>query len=670
MITGPFSMNANDNNDILWIPNDDAISHANISHYKSWVNETYQLNIQDYTELWKWSTDDVSIFWDSIMQYFKVDAHGSPVPTQLGQHMPDITWYPDLSLNYVAHIFRNKQADAVAIKYASEFQPLASITWAELKIKVIAFREYLEKCGVVRGDRVAAYIPNIPEAIIGFLATASLGAVWSSCSPDFGVDSVIERMAQIEPKVFLCASGYSYNGKYHSRIQQAESICAQIPSIKYAVCVPFLNAVEYPLPASTDQVSWISCADVLTLQGTDQNLVFDSVLFGHPLYILYSSGTTGAPKAITHGHGGILLEHLKYLSFHNDVKPGETFFWYSTTGWMMWNYALSALLLDATLLLYEGSASYPDLNAMWSLVDKAKVSHFGTSAAFLTACMKAKLNPGGLNNLKNLRSIGSTGSPLPPEGFDWIYQQVKPDIWLCSMSGGTDVCTAFVGGNPQLPVKRGEIQCRALGCALYAWDDEGNSVEDEVGEMVVVKPMPSMPVFFWADPAKSKYKASYFEDFPGVWRHGDWVKITPSGSLVIYGRSDATLNRQGVRIGTSEIYRALDQLPEVADALIVNLELPDGSHYMPLFVQLADKQELSGELCSKINGTLRSMYSPRHVPDQIFLVDEIPYTISGKKMEAPVKKILLGRAPEKSYNEGAMRNPSAMDYFKSFQLPG
>jgi acetoacetyl-CoA synthetase len=655
--------------DILWVPDSGMKEHANLSHFLEWVNATYHLEIKDYAGLWQWSVDDIARFWDSIRVYFKVDAAGADLPVVQGDQMPDLAWYPGLKLNYAAHIFRHKNPDAPALKFASEGNSLKVMTWRELEDKVARFRHYLKDCGVEIGDRVAAYIPNIPEAVIGFLATASLGAVWSSCSPDFGTDSVIERMAQIEPKVFVCANAYSYNGKIHNRTEQATAICASIPSITHAACVSFMDPQQYPMPDSGRQLQWSSWDDIVAPGFSVPDLYFASLPFGHPLYILYSSGTTGAPKAITHGHGGILLEHLKYMAFHNDVKAGETFFWYSTTGWMMWNYALSSLLLGATLFIYEGSASYPDLNAMWEWVEKAEVHHFGTSAAFLTACMKAGLKPGSSFDLKSLRSIGSTGSPLPPEGFEWIYSHVSPTVWLCSMSGGTDVCTAFVGGNPWLPVRRGEIQCRALGCALYAWDDDGKPVVDEVGEMVITKPMPSMPVFFWADADKSKYRASYFEDFPGIWRHGDWVKVTPDGSLVIYGRSDATLNRQGVRIGTSEIYRALDQLPELADALIVNIERPDGSHYMPLFVQLASGFELSDGLCRKINGQLRSMYSPRHVPDAIFAVEEIPYTISGKKMEAPVKKVLMGRPPEKSYNEGAMRNPRAMDYFKSFHLP-
>jgi acetoacetyl-CoA synthetase len=658
-----------ENKEVIWLPSSDVIAQSNLKKYMDWVNEAYGKDFDDYQMLWEWSVEDVSRFWKSIVDYFKVDINTESELVLSVSQMPDMKWFPGATLNYAAHFFRNKDDNEVAIKYASELQSLKVITWGELKKQVSQFRDFLIYNGVGEGDRVAAYLPNIPEAIVGFLASASIGAVWSSCSPDFGTESVIERMAQIHPKVFICANAYSYNGKIHDRRQQAIDICSYLPELETVVMIEYLSGQPMiDMDEDDGMLSWHSWSEALHSSDASE-LIFDSVPFGHPLYILYSSGTTGAPKAITHGHGGILLEHLKYLSFHNDVKQGETFFWYSTTGWMMWNYAISALLLDAKLLIYEGSASYPDLNAMWKLAGQAQVHHFGTSAAFVTACMKSQIDPASVVNLAALRSVGSTGSPLPPEGFDWIYQKVKSDVWLCSMSGGTDVCTAFVGGNPLLPLRRGEIQCRALGCALYAYDDNGNQIENEIGEMVILKPMPSMPIYFWGDTDRSKYTASYFEDFPGVWRHGDWVRITSEGSLVIYGRSDATLNRQGVRIGTSEIYRALDQLSELKDALIVNIEREDGRHYMPLFVVLAEGITFDADLRQRINHKLKSMYSPRHVPDEIILVSDIPYTISGKKMEAPVKKILTGRSPERCYNAGAMRNPEAMNFFKSFHLP-
>jgi acetoacetyl-CoA synthetase len=396
------------------------------------------------------------------------------------------------------------------------------------------------------------------------------------------------------------------------------------------------------------------------IPSSDTSPVFRRLPFGHPIWVLYSSGTTGHPKAITHSHGGVLMEHLKYLILHNDVKKGERFFWYSTTGWMMWNFVQASMLAGASMVLYDGSPAYPNLKAMWSYTEAASINHFGTSAPFLVACMKREMEPAKNFNLESLRSIGSTGSPLPPDAFDWVYEKVKEDIWLCSMSGGTDVCTAFVGGVPLKPVYEGEIQCRALGCDLHAFNDEGQAVKNEVGEMVICKPMPSMPIFFWNDPDMERYKSSYFDMFNGIWRHGDWVSVNDRGGLVIFGRSDATLNRQGVRIGTSEIYRAMNKIKEIKDSLIVNLELEGGKHYMPLFVMLNEDVQLDEALKSKIKKTLRQTYSPRHVPDEIMEVKDIPYTISGKKMEAPVKKILLGRPLEKSINLDSMRNPECV----------
>ncbi len=615
--------------------------------------------VQDlYQALWQWSVDQPGDFWQSVWDYFEVISH-SPARSALADaRMPGARWFEGATLNYAEHVFRQKSAQRPAILYGDERRPLQEISWAELARQTAAFAAFLRASGVGRGDRVAAYLPNSPHAIVAALATLSLGAVWSSCSPDFGAGSVADRFVQIQPKVLLATDGYTYNGKSFDKIPVVQELRQLLPGLEKVVIIPFLNE-KTPADAIPGAVHW---ADALATPAGD--LQFEAVPFDHPLWILYSSGTTGAPKAITHGHGGNLLEHLKYLHFHNDVHPGERFFWYSTTGWMMWNFTFAALLSGATIVLYDGSPAYPDLNALWAFAEKSRITHFGTSAPFLVSCMKAGLSPGRAFDLSALRSIGSTGSPLPPEAFDWVFEHVRADLWLSSMAGGTDVCTAWVGGNPLLPVYRGEIQCRCLGCAMESWSEAGAPVPaGEVGEMVVTKPMPSMPVYFWNDPGNKKYIGSYFEHFPGVWRHGDWLQISARNSVVILGRSDATLNRQGVRIGTAEIYRALDQIREIRDSLIVNLEKPDGSDWMPLFVALQPGSTLDDALRQQIKKTLRDTYSPRHVPDEILLVQDIPYTISGKKMETPVKRILLGQAPEKVFTRDSMKNPESMDFF-------
>lgn len=611
-----------------------------------------------YQALWQWSVDRPADFWRSVWDYFEVISH-SPARAVLSDlRMPGAKWFEGATLNYAEHVFRQKHTQRPAIIYRDERRELQEISWAELERQTAAIAAFLRASGVSRGDRVAAYLPNSPHAVAAVLATMSIGAVWSSCSPDFGAGSVADRFVQIQPKVLLAVDGYTYNGKPFDKIPVVQELCGLLPGLEQVILIPFLNETvdTAQIPKS---VHW---QEVLRTPAGD--LHFEPLPFDHPIWILYSSGTTGVPKAITHGHGGNLLEHLKYLHFHNDVHPGERFFWYSTTGWMMWNFTLAALLTGATIVLYDGSPAYPDLNVLWDVAEKSRITHFGTSAPFLVSCMKAGLAPGRQFDLSGLRSIGSTGSPLPPEAFEWVYGNIKPELWLSSMAGGTDVCTAWVGGNPLLPVYRGEIQCRCLGCAMESWSEEGSPVTaGTVGEMVVTKPMPSMPVFFWNDPDGSKYGGSYFEHFPGVWRHGDWLNITERDTLVILGRSDATLNRQGVRIGTAEIYRALDKIPEIRDSLIVNLEKSDGSDWMPLFVALQHGQTLDDTLKQKIRTILRETYSPRHVPDDIIAVPDIPYTISGKKMETPVKRILLRQPPEKAYNRDSMKNPESMDTF-------
>jgi acetoacetyl-CoA synthetase len=644
---------------MLWKPSVDFIQNSRLQHYLNWLSAHKNLSFLSYHQLWQWSVDQPEGFWESVWQYFEVKSY-SPYTRVMEGTMPEVQWFTGSTLNFAEHIFRAKTAEHPAILYQAEQHPLQELSWAQLEAQVAAVAYWLKSVGVEKGDRVVAFLPNTPVATIAFLAACSIGAIWSSCSPDFGVDSVVDRFQQIKPKVLFAVDGYSYGGKGYDKMEEVRSLGERLDSLEHIVLVPFLN-MEAKAGALPKGTSWQSVLDQ-----PESELAFEAVPFGHPIWVLYSSGTTGIPKAITHSHGGVLLEHYKYLAFHNDVKPGERFFWFSTTGWMMWNFVQGALLAGATIVLYDGSPGYPSLNVLWEMTEKAKINHFGTSAPYIVACMKKGIRPMSDFDLNALRSIGSTGAPLPPEAFDYVYESIKKELWLCSMSGGTDVCTAFVGGCPMEPVYEGEIQSRGLGCALYAYDENGQAVHNEVGEMVITKPMPSMPIYFWNDEGKKRYRSSYFEFYPGIWRHGDWVKITERNSLIILGRSDATLNRQGVRIGTAEIYRAVDKIKAVKDSLIVNLELSGGRHYMPLFVLMNEGEALTEDIKSNIKKTLRADYSPRHVPDEIIELKDIPYTISGKKLETPVKKILMGMPISKAANPDSMRNPESLDFFVSF----
>ncbi len=646
---------------VLWAAEKATKEQSGLVRYMQWLEQHLKLTFEDYHALWSWSVDNPSEFWESIWQFFHVQSSSPYTQVRSEAPMPRTRWFEGATLNYAAHVFRNKTTAYPALLFCSERrQQPVELSWEAFEDRTAALQAFFKQQQIRQGDRIAAFLPNIPEASVALMATLSLGAVWSSCSPDFGTESVLDRFRQIEPRILIATDGYTYNGKAYDRTAVVKKIAAALPSVEKIILIPYLDeaADAGQLP---NALSW---KDVLNTP--HEELTFTPVPFSHPIWILYSSGTTGLPKAITHSHGGMLLEHLKYLSLHNDVKPGERFFWFSTTGWMMWNFVQASLLVGATMVLYDGSPGYPNLERLWKLADQARIHHFGTSAPFLLACMKKGLRPAENYALSNLRSIGSTGSPLPPEGFDYVYRRIKKTVWLCSMSGGTDVCTAWVGSCILKPVYEGEIQCRCLGAALFAYNDSGEPVDNQVGEMVLTRSMPCMPVYFWGDPDYEKYYSSYFEIYPEVWRHGDWILVTSHGGVVILGRSDATLNRQGVRIGTSEIYRALGRIPAIKDALIINLELPDGKDYMPLFVVLEAPETLTAALKETINRTLKQTYSPRHVPDNIFEAPDLPYTISGKKMEAPVKKILTGKTTDLGRHKGAMRNPESLDYFMDF----
>jgi acetoacetyl-CoA synthetase len=642
----------------LWEPPAELVERSRLREFMRWLAAERGLGFATYDELWQWSVDDLEAFWSAIWDFFGVQADGE-YERALGSHeMPGAEWFAGTSLNYTEHVFAGKDDAEIAILHASELRQLGELSWGELRAQVAATAAGLRVLGVERGDRVVAYMPNIPEAIVAFLATASIGAIWSSCSPDFGPASVIDRFAQIEPKVLFAVDGYRYGGKDFDRRETLAKLQAEMPSLVRTVVLPYL----YPEPDLTplrDAIRW----DELLASGEGAELSFERVPFDHPLWVLYSSGTTGLPKAIVQSQGGILLEHLKKLHLHVDAHPGDRLFWFTTTGWMMWNFLVSGLLTRAAIVLYDGNPGHPDMGVLWDLAERAGITMFGTSAAYIAACMKAGVEPGAGRDLSRLKAVGSTGSPLAPEGFDWIYEQIGADTWLFSTSGGTDLCTAFVGGCALLPVYRGELQARALGAAVEAWDEDGVPVIDAVGELVVTEPMPSMPVFFWGDPDGSRYHESYFEMFPDVWRHGDWIEITSRGTAVIYGRSDSTINRGGIRMGTSEIYRAVLSLEEIVDALVVDVPRPDTDGWMPLFIVLRDGARLDDELRKEIARRVRAQCSPRHVPDEVFAIEAVPRTLSGKVLEVPVKRILMGTPADKAASRDSLANPAALDYF-------
>jgi acetoacetyl-CoA synthetase len=635
--------------ELLWRPSAERIDRSTLTRYSRWLEETRGLRFQDYGELWAWSVAELERFWGSLVEFFDVRFAEAPRGVLGKREMPGAEWFPGAELNYAEHIFRGKDPAAVALHHASELRALEPWTWGELRDHTARIASGLRALGIGVGDRVAAYLPNVPETVAAFLACASLGAIWSSAAPEFGARSVIDRFSQIEPKLLLAVDGYRYGGRDFDRRAVVREIASALPGLEGAVTLGYL-----------DGSGWEA-----GFLGSDSGgeLRFAPLPFDQPLWVLYSSGTTGLPKPIVHGQGGILVEQLKKCHLHLDAQRDDRLFWFSTTGWMMWNFLVGVLLTDASIVLFDGNPAYPDMGTLWDLAERTGMTCFGTSAAFVGACMKAGVQPASGRDLSALRAVGSTGSPLSPEGFRWLYEQLGPDLWLFSTSGGTDVCTAFVGGVPTLPVWLGELQGRALGCAVEAWSAEGKPLIDEVGELVITEPMPSMPVFFWGDEDGSRYRESYFSMFPGVWRHGDWIRITERGTAVIYGRSDSTINRGGVRMGTSEIYRAVLALPEVLDALVIDLPKEGTAGWMPLFVVLRDGVSLSEDLVAAVKRRIREDCSPRHVPDEVRQIAQVPRTLSGKVLEVPVKRILTGTPAEEAASRESLANPEALDYF-------
>jgi acetoacetyl-CoA synthetase len=640
--------------EILWTPPPDVRSTTRIGAFLAWLAATRGLEFDGYPDLWRWSVDDLDGFWRACTEWSGVRWHDQPSVALARREMPGAEWFPGGTLNYAEHALAaaSERPDDLAIIAHGQTRDPAEITWSHLADGVARCRAGLQRLGVQRGDRVAAFLPNIPETIVAFLATASLGAIWSSCAPEFGTRAVVDRFAQIEPVVLLAVDGYRYGNKAIDKRADVEAIEAALPSLRHTVHVRYLGE---------------GVDDWSALLSEPGPLEFEPVPFAHPLYVLYSSGTTGLPKAIVHGHGGITVEHLKTTALHHDLGAGDRFFWFTTTGWMMWNYLVSGLLVGASIVLFDGDPAFPDLGALWQLAADAGVDVFGVSAPFLMSCRKAGVVPPP----HRLRSIGSTGAPLPPDGFRWVHDVVGAQVQTASVSGGTDVCAAFVGAVPLLPVRAGEISCRLLGCAVEAFAPDGTVCPPGVqGELVVTEPMPSMPVAFWGDPTGEKLHHAYYDDYPGVWRHGDWITFTDDGACVISGRSDATLNRGGVRLGTSDFYAVVEGLPEVTDSLVVHLEGddPDGQPMgeLVLFVALVPGASLDDDLRSAIARELRTELSPRHVPDVIVAVPSVPRTLSGKKLEVPVKRILRGAAADAVASRSSLADPASLDWYEEY----
>lgn len=638
--------------DVLWRPSPQIVAAANVTAYRRWLEGRDVRPGPDYDDLWRWSVDNLEDFWTSIWDYYQIDA-STPYDAVLPDRaMPGAVWFPGARLNYAQHALRYAGGDSPALVAVGE-DGATEVSWTKLRAEVASVAAWLRSRGIGAGDRVAGYLPNVPAAVVAFLACASIGAVWSSCGPDFGTRSVIDRFGQIEPVVLIATDGYRYGGKMFDRLSTAAEIRAALPSLRHAVLVSTVDT-----GALDGFTPWTELIADPTAECDFAQLPFD-----HPLWVLYSSGTTGLPKPIVHGHGGVLLEHHKSLGLHFDLRPADRFFWFTSTSWIMWNVLVAGLLHGATIVLYDGSPAYPSQDVQWAMAAEHGVTFLGTGAAYVAGCARAGLRPRVRLDLSAVRGIGVTGSPLPADAFRWVYDAVAPDVWLTSVSGGTDVATGFIKGAPILPVYVGELQCRGLGVAMAAWDDSGTPVIDEVGELVVTEPMPSMPLYFWGDPSGERYRESYFEMFPGVWRHGDFVTITARGTVVVHGRSDSTINRQGVRMGSADIYEAVERLPEVAESLVIGAELPDGDYYLPLFVVLAPGAVLDDGLRSRINDAIRREVSPRHVPDEIVEAPGVPHTLTGKRIEVPIKRLLQGHPVQDVVNLGALDRPELIDFY-------
>jgi len=650
----------------LWSPRPEYAARAQLTQFMDWLRETRGMAFDDYEALRQWSVDDADGFWAALWDYFDVQADGSPTPVREGNTMLGTRWFTGARVNYAEHLLRYEASAAegeTAIYHQTENRALDRMSWQELgqQVRILATR--LRAMGIRPGDRVVSYMPNVPETTVAMIASIAVGAVWSSTAPEFGIRTVIDRLSQIEPTLIFVADGYRFGGKDYDRSEEVRQIVAGLPTLKQVIWLPYLHP-ERTIPPVPEAVAW---ADALSGPAVSREaFAFERVGDQHPLWVMFSSGTTGLPKAITHNHVGQLIEHLKLSAFHFNLAPGQVMFFHSTTGWAMYQLLVSSLLRGAAIVQYDGSPVHPGLDFLWSLAARTKATNFGASPTFVQMMEKANLRPREQFDLSALEAVLVAGAPSTPETFQWFYGNVKEDLWVTSQSGGTEVGSAFVGASPTLPVYAGEIQCRCLGMDIQSWSDDGKPLIDEVGELVCTQPFPSMPIFFWGDTDGQRYREAYFEQFPGVWRHGDFIKINARGGCYIYGRSDSTLNRFGVRIGAAEVYRTVEQIDAVADSIAVCCELEGGNFFMPLFVQLRPELELDAALIDTINAKLRSDCSPRHVPDQIYAVPKIPYTLTGKKMEVPVRKLLMGWPADKVASRDAMMNPDSLDWFIDF----
>jgi len=649
--------------ELLWTPREEFARGSNIAAFMAWLKLRRGLAFSDYDALWKWSVTDIEAFWAALWEYFDILSDTPYRSIVSGQEMFGSRWFEGSRVNYAEHMLRSYERDDIVFHHESELRPAGRITWRELGAAVRRLATSLRELGIRPGDRVASYMPNIPETAIAMMATAAIGAVWSSAAPEFGVKTVVERFSQIRPKLIFVADGYRFAGKDYSRVEESRQIVAALDSLEKVVHLAYLHPETVNSPPD-GSLPWHALTGGKAIAAREFR--FERVAHDHPLWVVFSSGTTGLPKAIVHSHAGVLLEHLKNLSLHVGLGRDSCLFFHSTTGWMMWNILMGALLTGSAVVLYDGSPTHPGADRLWQLAEAARVTCLGASPTFVQIMRQQGLKPREHFDLSALTTILMSGSPATPETFEWFHEEVKRDLWVVSSSGGTEICSGFVGGCPILPVFAGEIQVRMLGMDVHAWDDAGHELVDAVGELVVTKPFPSMPIFFWNDTDGRRYHESYFEHFDKVWRHGDFIKINGRGGAYIYGRSDSTLNRHGVRIGTAEIYRTLETVEEVADSLIVCCELPDGDFFMPLFVRLKDGLELDSATIAKMQTRLRRDCSPRHVPDNIYQVDAIPYTLTGKKMEIPVRKILMGVPAEKVASRDSMMNPGALDWYVDF----